>query len=331
MLGRHQNEVNWWHTVGWCGVDLFFVLSGFLVSGLLMDEHNRLGKCRPVRFLIRRGFKIYPSYYFFILISVGIALTTDFPRRWAGLPAEACFLQNYLPGFMFMHLWTLAVEEHFYFALAFFLPPLLLSSPSGFRIPKIIILVLLGVLLIRSITVLWIDRDWKLLVYGTHARIDALAFGVLLCWFTRFRRPIFQNLVLKYWWIIVSFCLAVGWGVLFLDVLDVWMKTVGYTFVYLAWGGVLALALCLGQRLAFEGHGRILAWVASIGRNSYATYLWHPLIGIFLLPAILAMVPYLKHYYLPTVLYLGVSLFVGWIFTKALESPFLKLREKLAP
>lgn len=331
VLGRHQNDITWWHTIGWCGVDLFFVLSGYLVSGLLMDEHKRLGKCQSIRFLIRRGFKIYPGYYFFILFSIGIALATDFPRRWEGLPAEVFFLQNYLPGFMFMHLWTLAVEEHFYFALAFFLPPLLSGASTSYRIPKIIYWVLLGVLLIRSITVLWIEQDWKLLVHGTHARIDALAFGVLICWFTRFRQEYFYKTVEKYWWVILGLCLINFLGVLHVNVLDLKMKTVGYSFVYLGFGGLLALALCLKQRPFFNKQINLLNWVAAIGKNSYATYLWHPLIGIFVLPGILSVNPLLKQYYLPTILYLGISLSAGWIFTKALESPFLNLREKIAP
>ena len=55
-----------WVNFGWVGVDLFFVLSGFLVSGLLFQEYQRHGKIRVGRFLIRRGFKIYPSFYVFI-------------------------------------------------------------------------------------------------------------------------------------------------------------------------------------------------------------------------------------------------------------------------
>src|SRR6266851_2933114 len=55
---------------GWVGVDLFFVLSGFLVSGLLFREFQRTGHVQPGRFLIRRAFKIYPQFYFMIGLSV---------------------------------------------------------------------------------------------------------------------------------------------------------------------------------------------------------------------------------------------------------------------
>jgi peptidoglycan/LPS O-acetylase OafA/YrhL len=54
---------------GWIGVDLFFILSGFLVSGLLFTEYKNTGSFRPGSFLIRRGFKLYPSLFFFILVA----------------------------------------------------------------------------------------------------------------------------------------------------------------------------------------------------------------------------------------------------------------------
>ena len=69
VLFRHCDiENNILHHFGWLGVDLFFVLSGFLVSGLLFNEYKKIGKVKIGRFLIRRGFKIYPPFYFFVLI-----------------------------------------------------------------------------------------------------------------------------------------------------------------------------------------------------------------------------------------------------------------------
>src|ERR1051325_7889657 len=55
--------------IAWIGVDLFFVLSGFLISGLLFLEIQRTGSIRIGRFLLRRGFKIYPAFYFYILLT----------------------------------------------------------------------------------------------------------------------------------------------------------------------------------------------------------------------------------------------------------------------
>src|ERR1700754_2595070 len=63
VLMRHIPLSSYTTNLGWIGVDLFFVLSGFLVSGLLFKEYMRYGKINPGRFLIQRGFKIYPIYF----------------------------------------------------------------------------------------------------------------------------------------------------------------------------------------------------------------------------------------------------------------------------
>jgi peptidoglycan/LPS O-acetylase OafA/YrhL len=77
------------------GVDLFFVLSSFLVSGLLFSEIKKTGSVKLGRFLIRRGLKIYPSFYIFIFFTIfGYAvLNRDINSR--SLFGELTFLQNY--------------------------------------------------------------------------------------------------------------------------------------------------------------------------------------------------------------------------------------------
>src|SRR3974390_1422877 len=65
VLGRHANLSEVWSRIGWCGVDLFFVLSGFLISGLLFQEYKKRKSIDFMRFFILRGLKIYPSFYLF--------------------------------------------------------------------------------------------------------------------------------------------------------------------------------------------------------------------------------------------------------------------------
>src|SRR5215472_7296705 len=71
VVGFHLPYYRIWGTLGWIGVDLFFVLSGFLISGLLFPEYTTTGAIRLRRFLIRRGLKIYPAFY--LLIGMAIA------------------------------------------------------------------------------------------------------------------------------------------------------------------------------------------------------------------------------------------------------------------
>jgi peptidoglycan/LPS O-acetylase OafA/YrhL len=98
---------------GWMGVDLFFVLSGFLVSGLLFREFRQYGRVRLGRFLIRRGFKIYPGFYVLLGATLLVFALTKIRAVKAGqIWCEALFLTNYGPN-IWGHTWSLAVEEHF--------------------------------------------------------------------------------------------------------------------------------------------------------------------------------------------------------------------------
>ena len=123
-----------WFRIGWLGVDLFFVLSGFLIGGLLISEFEKHGKIDVPRFLGRRGLKIYPLYFIFLaylllmptlktLLHRGDAWGT-FSEHWSGVWPNLLFLQNYVGHSSAGHLWTLAVEEHFYLLLPFVLAPL---------------------------------------------------------------------------------------------------------------------------------------------------------------------------------------------------------------
>jgi len=120
------------HRGGWIGVDLFFVLSGFLVSGLLFREFQRTGSASIKRFLIRRGFKIYPPFW--VLIGATVVMRCWFEKtgiQWSNLVGELLFLQNYYDC-LWGHTWSLAVEEHFYFIYHFAgeNPPLICGSKS---------------------------------------------------------------------------------------------------------------------------------------------------------------------------------------------------------
>lgn len=135
VIGRHvylqpQNAgslgrwTRYWFELGWTGVDLFFVLSGFLVGGLLFKEWRLNSSLDVKRFLIRRGFKIWPPYLIYIVFATAwyVVMGTFGSAKSALLLMLPNFLhlQSYvltpLP-----HTWSLAIEEHFYLALPFVL------------------------------------------------------------------------------------------------------------------------------------------------------------------------------------------------------------------
>ena len=127
-----------WQRVGWVAADLFFVLSGFLIGGLLMNEHLSRGRIDQGRFYIRQIFKIWPCYFLLLLQFAALPLFRNWrhpPAGWAESVRRAksiwpnlLHLQNYL-GTRLTITWSLAVEEHFYVLL----PPVLvlLASRGG--------------------------------------------------------------------------------------------------------------------------------------------------------------------------------------------------------
>jgi len=102
---------------------LFFVLSGFLISGLLFAEYRRSGAIRFQRFAVRRALKIYPAFYALVLLTVFSHLLTENPASvFRAFLHDVFFMQSYTPG-TYGHFWSLSVEEHFYilFPLALYL------------------------------------------------------------------------------------------------------------------------------------------------------------------------------------------------------------------
>jgi len=135
---------------GW--VDLFFVLSGFLVSGLLFVEHQRTGRIRIWRFFARRGFKIYPAFYFFVAVTLLFDALHSKPPEISSLIRELVFIQNYGPA-IWPHTWSLAVEEHFYLlvGLGLFTASCLLRTPFRF-LPIALLAVCAMALVLRLVT-----------------------------------------------------------------------------------------------------------------------------------------------------------------------------------
>ena len=117
VMGYHLPALPILSNAGYLSVDLFFVLSGFLVSGLLFREIQSTGGVNLSRFYLRRALKIYPSVY--LLLALTYLLFTA-ALGWAQVSNTALgdllLSQNYLGG-LWGHTWSLAVEEHFYLLL----------------------------------------------------------------------------------------------------------------------------------------------------------------------------------------------------------------------
>ncbi|MEO6086523.1 MAG: acyltransferase [Umezawaea sp.] len=102
---------------GWIGVHLFFVLSGFLITTLLLREHDRTGRVALVDFYLRRAFRILPLYFLVLAaVVVGCLFAGTFHSSGLGaaLPLQLTFLNEFTQNNPYGHSWTLGTEQKFY-------------------------------------------------------------------------------------------------------------------------------------------------------------------------------------------------------------------------
>lgn len=327
--------------IGWSGVDLFFVLSGFLITGILIDAR---GSDRYfTSFYARRTLRIFPLYYLVVFIALIVL-----PRlpAWYDLlvgpaaPREQLPYWLYLTNFAvasrdaFQHgildvAWSLAIEEQFYLIWAV----VVWLCPPRWLGPLCAALVI-GSPIARSIA----------LAQGAHAidvyvltpfRADALATGALLAW------------LLRRGWLETLGRMAPGCtmasvgGILLVTWVDgdswwwgPWMQRAGYSLLAITGGGLLTAALAGGpvglwSRMLSSG------WLRAFGKYSYCLYLIHlPVMrtvrAFVLAPAdfpTIAGSPWpgqLLFYGLATV----PAFALAWLSWRVFEAPILRLKSR---
>ncbi len=314
-------------TGGWIGVDLFFVLSGFLVSGLIFNEYKSRGRFAAGRFLIRRGLKIYPAFWVLIACTLGMKSLTNTNLSASGIVHELLFIQNYLPG-LWNHTWSLAVEEHFYLvltAVCFFIFSVSRSSSRIKSLPVLCVLVMLGCLLLRLSTNGAFSHYNN--TFPTHLRVDSLMFGVLISygfhftqWLNAFNRPNVRRCAL-----VIGVAMIVPFFYYKLGRTD-WIHTYGFSVLYVAFGLIL-----LSAKFSPAKPNAIGRLMAKIGVYSYSIYLWHLAAddwGPQIFSLIVQRPPVWWEY---GVGYFAGSVILGIIMAKLIEQPVLALRDRLWP
>ena len=304
---------------GWMGVDLFFVLSGFLVGGLLVQELQRTQTIRVGRFLLRRMFKIWPGYYFYVFFEILLHRHPLHTFLWQNL----LNIQNYA-GSSLLHTWSLSVEEHFYLLLPVTLL-LIYRSPRLRRwTPHILLSLCLLVLLGRLISVF--HSGVGNIPLETHTRIDGLLFGVFLSYLLYMARRTFDRL-LEYRLLWALLTVLVFTLAMIFNNLSTYMVTFGYTVNYLCFTALLLLVYGYHGRLTGTAAYRVMAW---IGRYSYGIYLWHMSVRSPILALVRHLPASMQWYSLTGGQYLA-AIVLGVMVTKAIEFPMLRLRDRLFP
>jgi peptidoglycan/LPS O-acetylase OafA/YrhL len=332
---------------GMLGVAIFFVLSGFLITHLLLEEQAKTGRVSIAKFYARRALRIWPLYfaalgaYFFILPLIDQGNFGSIYSR-AGRPDSgsyyhllgyAFFLQNYLFAVRDMHLglgvlWSLAVEEHFY---VFW--PLLLVALRGRWLVSSLVCVAIATFGLRILTVFGMLPKYTSVWHMTHTALDGLAAGCIIGCLYHSRPGVLKalsrhrSLYLLGWGLL----LFLGWTELRHMSLSPTLPAGEYYKIVL---GTLAAAVIVSYLVGRADSSRLVLCsqpLTYVGKVSYGIYVLHPIVLVYV--AASAAHFGLLHgagYFLAITVYLAVAVGVAGLSFKFFEAPILRFKKRFA-
>jgi peptidoglycan/LPS O-acetylase OafA/YrhL len=331
-LGGERTFLSRWAPAGWIGVDLFFVLSGYLIGKQLWREWARHGTIDFWRFFLRRGLRIWPLYFFFLAF-VTLALgrgDPPFGRGWS----DAVFLTNYVNQGVVMGSWSLCTEEQFYLLA----PLLMIVSASRVRslarYRQYLWLGLAALPIVRAITWWRLTGDFsvhdpelfKRHLYGPiHSHCDGLLMGLILSNHGAEQRDADSRKPLPF-----AVGLLVFAFVAMVALRAVQREVFNFTGLTLFLGALVALALRAGDTVGFL-LARPFYWLS---RLSYGMYLNHAYLHEPVARFTVAYVPGLNHaaplhLIVTDCLVVALSVCFATITFCVIEHPFLRLRAVL--
>jgi peptidoglycan/LPS O-acetylase OafA/YrhL len=318
---------------GWIGVTLFFVLSGFLISGILWD-----GMEDPnwwCRFYIRRTLRIFPLYYASLLIVFFAAvLLGNWRIALSNLWVYALYLQN-IPSFsvrassngsplLLTHFWSLAVEEQFYLIL----PILLVCTRTLPQARRLCLAVFVFSALFRI--VVWVTLSDPLsYAESLPARAGELAAGAYLAMW--FRDPCLWRRIQAF----APAAMLVGGSCFLFVAITERSPNIGTTGMFIFglpaitvfFTSLLALALGQGAVAALLG----MAWLRWLGRISYGAYVFHVLLTPIFVSIVATIAPSasrIETLCLNCLVAAVLTLALAQVSFRFFEHPFLSLRER---
>ena len=316
---------------GYLGVTCFFVLSGFLITSILLEEWDATKHISLRNFFVRRALRLLPAVYAVLIVTLGLSQLSILEKGRV-TPAAALYVffyvSNWARAFLWCrlgvvdHTWSLAIEEQFYL-----LWPLLLLTCLRRRVrPRALVALLLVAIAASTCLRAFLYRgpsDFRRVASGTDTMADALLIGVLTAvalrtgalgnWRSLADRRAFRALTL-------AGVALVIWMTMSISHLDPMVYQRGLTLVALTTAAVILWVVtvpsaALSRCLTFPP----LAWA---GRLSYGIYLWH--VPVF---RMVEKLPVSGRYLLPLVQIL-VSLVVAAISYYGFERYFMRLKRR---
>ena len=309
------------------GVDLFFCLSAYLITELLLREHAKRGTFSVSAFYVRRALRIWPLYFAFLALTVFVIPTIFTDERFGPkyIVSFGLFFGNWvsaaygLPFSVASPLWSISVEEQFYIAW-----PLLLLLCGVHRI-KQLALVLLATALGTRIFLAAYGAAHPAVWCNTLARLDPIAMGAILAFVLGGRAP-----KIKGAWRLLMIGLAFAGFLFVAKYLDQDGPSSIATYSITALGSIMLLIAVLRKDASFLQRQPFKSLVY-LGRISYGLYVFHVL--AIALVGQLFVIPFLGiqiNFEIRLVLSLLLTVaFAAFCYTW-LEQPFLKLKERFS-
>ncbi|MGO4477052.1 acyltransferase family protein [Massilia sp. 2TAF26] len=318
--------------VGWAGVDLFFVLSGYLIGNQLLAPAARGESVQLKTFVARRLLRTLPNYYVVLAVYLLLPHSPIWGKTMAPVWRFLSFTQNFglRYGETFTHSWSLCIEEQFYLVL----PLVVMALVGTRRSPRLLWCVLVAAIgagiATRGINFLNGEEAFSApAYYSSFARFDELLPGVAIAMLKNFHPGLFERL-LKHGNALlaagIGMAAAVLYGVRYDAPNPGLTSTFGFSLVAFSFALLTCAALsprCILNRLRIPGAGSLALW-------SYAVYLVHK-------PVFMALRPVLENRGIDPAAPLTVAavmaagVFGGWLLYRLVETPFMRLRARWYP
>lgn len=338
--GRLFPHPEWTNTIskfGWTGVDLFFVLSGYLIASQLFAKIANGKKISLKDFFVKRFFRIIPAY----IAVVTIYFCFPFVREREGLAPlwkYITFTQNLRLDLRtqgtFSHAWSLCIEEQFYLLF-----PLILTTMIYFRIFRkaywlIILLFIFGFIIryysYQTFVAPFLDNDdfylfWvKWIYYPTYCRLDGLLAGVSIAVLFTFK-PLIKERITKYGNVLFLLSILLLTAAYFLCIHEESFQASIFGFPLVSIGyGVMVISAISPSSFLYKFKPRITLTIATL---SYSIYLVHKFV-IHITQEELVRLNISKDSNIMFLLCLFAVMIAAFIMNKVIEKPFMKLRNR---
>ena len=322
---------------GWMGVDLFFVLSGYLIGSQLLRPYARGSRPSIGGFYLRRAFRVLPAYLTVLLFYFAIPAFREAPGlspAWQFLTFTENFRIDYLHDQAFSHVWSLCVEEHFYLVLPLLILLLMRRPSFGKALAVIVGILCFGIAIrayiyIHQVQVFPREDDAFALAYvekiyyPTHTRLDGLLVGVTLATIKTFRPAWWQRAMSHGYLLLVSGLALCAWAMWFFsDRLSFSASVIGFPLLAIGLGLLIASSLAPSSPLSkVRGFGLIAAL-------AYSAYLTHKEIIHFVRIHLPQLVE--ARGAVALIVYFAFSFAAAFVLYMAIERPFLRLRERIS-